>query len=578
VAIVVGTAGHIDHGKTALVKALTGVDTDRLPIEKQRGITTELGFAPWDLGGRRIAMVDVPGHERFVKSMVAGATGVDLVIMVIAADEGAMPQTREHLAICDLLGIRRGVIALTKRDLVDDEMLELARADVTEVVRGSFLESAPIVPVSVRDGRGLDDLRTAVAAAVGSLPPRSTTGVFRLAIDRIFTKKGFGTIVTGTVLGGEVRGGDELVVIPRELRPRVRGLEVHGAAVEVAHAGQRCAVNLGGVAVQELARGDMLVHADRVGGSHILDVELRYLASASGPLPVRSKVLLHHATAQVLASLVVLGGEPARRDAAPLPPGGTALAQLRIDRETPLGALPGDRFIVRGFAASAAHGSTIGGGTIIRVLAPRARRSHAEVVAALARAKLDERIAHDVKASAVTGMTTAELIQRTGIADLTGVLAELVATGELVAQGERFVHAEVVARMEPERPPSAPTAPLSELEQQVLAKLLATGLEPPRPKDLAGAMGAADVAVKLALDRLIAQKLVTKIKPDLVMHAEVVATIRDRLIAFLAAHATIDAQQWKELTGASRKFTIPLAEFFDAEKLTLRIGDRRRRR
>jgi selenocysteine-specific elongation factor len=552
------------------VKALTGIDTDRLPIEKQRGITTELGFAPLQLGERQIAMVDVPGHERFVKSMVAGATGIDVVIMVVAADEGAMPQTREHLAICDLLGIKRGVIALTKADLVDSETLALATADVTEVVAGTFLEGAEIIPVSVRDGTGLEALRAELSAILASLEPRSLAGVFRLAVDRVFTKKGFGTIVTGTILSGEVRVGDELEVIPSALAPRVRGLESHGQAVESAHAGQRCAINLGGAAVADLARGDMLVHPSRVAASHILDVQLRYLASAKHPLPAQSKVLLHHATTQVLATLVLLDGKP-------LAPGGTGLAQLRVDRETPIAALPGDRFIVRGFVSTPTNGSTIGGGQIIRVLAPRARRSHDQIVATLARARLDERIALDVKASATTGLSARELGQRTGVAELAELLGELVAHGTLVARGDRFLHAEIVARSEP-KPVPPPPATLSPTEQDVLAKLLATGLEPPRPKELAGAMGLGEAAVKPALERLIAAKLVTKIKPDLVMHAQVVAAIRVKLVAFLAAHITIDAQQWKELTGASRKFTIPLAEFFDAEKLTLRVGDLRRKR
>ena len=561
-AIVVGTAGHIDHGKTALVKALTGVDTDRLPIEKQRGITTELGFAPLAPG---IALIDVPGHERFVKSMVAGATGIDVVIMVIAADEGAMPQTREHLAICDLLGVKRGVIALTKCDLVDDETRAMAIDDVRGVVAGTFLEAAEVVPLSVKTGTGLVELRAALDRAIEQTTRRESTGVFRLSIDRVFTKKGFGTIVTGTVLGGEVRVGDELHVIPSGLTARVRGLESHGAAVEYARAGERCAINLGGVAVEDLARGETLVHPERVLGSHILDVELRYLASAEQPLAKRSKVLFHHGTAQVLATLNLLG------DA--LAPGGRALAQIRIDRETPLAALPGDHFLVRGFHSSPQHGATLGGGTIVRVLAPKARRSHAEVVAAIAAARLDQRIVLDVRASATSGLTATTLTQRTGIADLTKVLADLVATGELVAEGERFVHPTVVVHHERAEVPT-----LTPVDQQVLAKLEASGIEPPRPKELAGAMGLAATIVKPSLDRLIAAKLVTKIKPDLVMHARVVDAVRAKLVAFLAGHPTIDAQQWKELTGASRKYTIPLAEFFDAEKLTLRIGDVRRKR
>src|SRR3954466_13160431 len=232
--IVLGTAGHIDHGKTSLVRALTGIDTDRLPVEKARGITTELGFARLDLGERRVAVVDVSGHERFVKSMVAGATGLDLVMLVIAADEGVMPQTREHLDICDLLGVRRGLIVMTKRDLVDDEWLAMITGDVTAAVGGTFLEGAPIVPVSTKTGAGIDDLRGVLARVIDALPPRTTTGVFRLPVDRVFTVKGFGTIVTGTVLGGEVALGDELTVIPSGLAARVRGIEVHGAAVEKA--------------------------------------------------------------------------------------------------------------------------------------------------------------------------------------------------------------------------------------------------------------------------------------------------------------------------------------------------------
>ena len=563
-AIVVGTAGHIDHGKTTLVKALTGVDTDRLPVEKQRGITTELGFAPLSPG---VALIDVPGHERFVKSMVAGATGIDVVIMVIAADEGAMPQTREHLAICDLLGVQRGVIALTKCDLVDAETLALAEDEVRAVIADTFLAGAEMIPVSVKTGVGIDELRAALTRAIASTATRESTGVFRLAIDRVFTVKGFGTIVTGTVLGGEVRVGDELHVIPSGLAARVRGLESHGAAVERATAGERCAINLGGVAVDDLARGETLVHPDRVLGSHILDVELRYLATAEHPLPKRSKVLFHHGTAQVLATLNLLGG--------PVEPGATGLAQIRIDRETPLAALPGDHFLVRGFHSSPQHGATIGGGTIIRVLAPKAKRSHAEVVAAIAAARLDQRIVLEVRASSTTGLTAAALTQRTGIAELGPILADLVATGELVMDGERYLHAVVATQLE-RVTPQAPA--LTPLDQQVLAKLEASGIEPPRPKELAGAMGLTDAVVKPALDRLLGAKLVTKIKSDLVMHARIVDGVRAKLLAFLAAHPTIDAQQWKELTGASRKYTIPLAEFFDAEKLTLRIGDVRRRR
>ncbi len=629
--IVLGTAGHIDHGKTSLVRVLTGIDTDRLAVEKARGITTELGFARLELAGRLIAVVDVPGHERFVKSMVAGATGLDLVCLVIAADEGVMPQTREHLDICELLGVRRGVIALTKRDLVDDEWLAMVTAEVRAAVATTFLAEAPIVPVSARTEVGLDELRAAIAHVIDELPPREPTGVFRLPIDRVFTIKGFGTIVTGTVLGGEVALGDELTVLPSELPVRVRGIEVHGAPVERAVAGHRAALNLGGVAVDDLARGDLVVHPGKVAASHILDVELRYLATAPSALGPRTKVLVHHGTAQLLATLVLVGTTA-------LAPGGTALAQLRLDATTPLGALPGDRFIVRGFVATATHGSTIGGGTIIRVLAPKARKGgpHAATVAILAAARKDQRCALDVKTAAYAGLSIADLVRRLGVpADVLGApLATLVAGGELLVTGAgehaHYLHAASVAEIEakivalvaasPDGLPreelrtqlpgallaraydaivaglaakgaivaaadrvrrtatSARGPLLTPAELAVLAKLEATGVEPPRPKELPELLGVSEAQAKAALDRLVAAKLVIRIKPDLMMHSRIVDELRARLLEFLAQHGTIDAQQWKVLTGASRKFTIPLAEYFDAEKVTLRVGDLRRKR
>ena len=632
-AIVLGTAGHIDHGKTSLVRALTGIDTDRLAVEKARGITTELGFARLDLDGRRLAVVDVPGHERFVKSMVAGATGLDLVCLVIAADEGVMPQTREHLDICELLGVRRGLVALTKRDLVEDEWLGLVSQDVREAVAGTFLDGAPLVPVSTRTGAGLDDLRAAIAAQIAALPPRTPDGVFRLPIDRVFTMKGFGTIVTGTILGGGVAIGDELAVLPGGRTARVRGIEVHGAPVERALAGHRTALNLGGVAVDDLARGDLLAHPGRVAASHILDVELRHLPTAPGPLGRRAKVLVHHGTSQVLATLVLVGAA----DAGALAPGATALAQLRIDAATPLGALPGDRFIVRGFVATATHGSTISGGRVIRVLAPKARRggAHAETVASLAAARHDQRIALDVQSAAYAGLGIGDLVRRLGApaAALASPLATLAAAGELLATGEgehaHYLHAHAVALIEariaalvgaapdglpreelrtqlpaalpvrafeavlaglerrgqlaadgdrvrkaaaPARPAASPT------EARIAAQFRAWALEPPRPKEVPAALGLPEPQVKTALDRLVAGKQLVKIKPDLLVHADAVADLRARLLAFLDEHKTINAQQWKDLTGASRKYTIPIAEYFDAEKVTLRVGEVRRRR
>ncbi|MEZ4363097.1 MAG: selenocysteine-specific translation elongation factor [Kofleriaceae bacterium] len=631
--LILGTAGHIDHGKTSLVRALTGIDTDRLPVEKARGITTELGFAYLDLGARRLAVVDVPGHERFVKAMVAGATGLDLVCMVIASDEGVMPQTREHLDICHLLGVRRGLVVLTKHDLVDSgEWRAMIHADVTAAVAGTFLAGAKLVEVSTRTGHGLDALRAELAALAAECPPRPASGVYRQAVDRVFTIKGFGTVVTGTILGGAVRVGDELELLPSGRRSRVRGLEVHGAAVESAHAGMRAAVNLGGTALDEVARGDLLVHPGRVAGSHILDVRFTYVAGARSDLGARTKVLVHHAASQVTGSLVLVEG-------ARLAPGETALAQLRLDASAPLGAMPGDRFILRGFAAVASYGTTLGGGEIVRVLAPKARRAtdHAATVAALAGARRADRAALLVQTAAAAGLTRVELARRLGAEpeELGADLEAAVAGGELMATGERghahYLHATAVAELErrvveaahgspegalredlrthlpaalPVRAydellarlaaarrvvvdgervrrvePAAPAAPtLSAAETALLARVRAAGVEPPRPKELPELVKQPEPVVRAALDRLVAQKLLTKVKPDLLMDRAVVDALRTKLLAHFESHAELTPQQWKDLVGASRKFTIPLAEFFDAEKLTLRVGDVRRRR
>ncbi len=632
-ALVLGTAGHIDHGKTALVHALTGIDTDRLAIEKQRGITTELGFAHVDLGGHRLAVIDVPGHERFIKSMVAGATGLDLVLLVVAADEGVMPQTREHLDVCHLLGVRDGLVVLTKSDLVDAEWLAMVDAELAGFLAGSFLANAPRVAVSAKTGAGLDELRARITEAVSRLPPRPDTGVLRLPIDRVFSLRGFGTVVTGTIASGRIRVGDELVVWPRRQATRVRTLQVHGAAVEAARAGQRCAVNLAGVAVDELERGDVLGHPDALEPAHLLDVRFRHVAAARGPLPARSKVLLHHGATQVMATLALVG-------ASSLAPGAEAFAQLRVDRATPLAALPGDRFIVRGFQPLADHGTTLGGGEVVRVHAPRARADHAAVVARFASARARDRVALEVKAAHAAAPTAAELGRRVGLppAEVAPMLDALIAEGALLragtGDGAVYLHADAIAALERgltrlvdtaaraqpprelpreearqqlstalparafdalaadlvrrgeliqdgehlRRPTTAPRATLSPVEADLAARFHAWALEPPRPREVAAAVGRPDAEVKPALDNLLAARVLAKIKPDLYVDAGVLAALEAKLRAYLAAHREIAPQAWKDLTGTSRKYSIPLAEYFDAVKVTLRVGDIRRLR
>lgn len=637
--IILGTAGHIDHGKTSLVKALTGIDTDRLKEEKERGITTELGFAHLDLQGRRFGLVDVPGHERFIKAMVAGAGGLDLVCLVIAADEGIMPQTREHLDICELLGVRLGVVALSKSDLVDEEWLELVSADVREALAESFLADAPIVPVSVKSGAGLDELRRTLIELTEGLPTRSPDGRFRLPVDRIFSVKGFGTVVTGTVISGNAAVGDEVVCAPRGKAAKIRGIQIHGSEATKTRAGMRCAMNLAGVGVSDIARGDVIVHEDSIPASHLIDFRFRYLKSSKQPLKRRSRVLVHHGTTQRMAALVLV-------DKDELQPGESALAQLRMDVNEPLVALPGDHLVLRGFVVQEHYGTTIGGGEIIRVQAPKARRAHAEateLLSAMASAGQSEKLALEIKSAKAAGRNTEELAKRTGLPPsvMGAALQGLVETGTVVRAGKGklavYLHSLSMARLEkqatdavlefhqqfPEKRgmPSAelgsrlPAAlpprlfdellatlirrkaleldsdvvrkpglgasfagGLSALEQTLERQFAEWGNTPERSKNVHTAVGAKENEVRKAVEKLVTLGTLVKVSSELYLHKEAIDALRKRLLAHFDAKPELTPSQWKEIVGASRKFTIPLAEYFDREKLTLRVGDVRKRR
>ncbi len=363
--IILGTAGHVDHGKTALVRYMTGVNTDRLKEEQTRGITIELGFAPFDLpDGQRIGIVDVPGHEKFIRNMLAGTTGIDMVLFVIAADEGVMPQTREHMDILRLLGVSRGVVALTKIDLVDGEWLELVREDVAEYLKDSPLRDAPVVEVSSVTGQGVDELIRAIGEKCAEVPPRSSRGIARLAIDRAFTMSGFGTVVTGTLWSGSIRLGDTMELLPAGREVRVRSLQVHGEKRETAEAGERVAVNLPGVEKETAERGGWLMTPGAMEESRRIDVRLELLPSAP-EMKNRSRVHVHHGTAEALARVVLLD-----RDS--LPPGESCYAQLEL--ETPLAVLPEDRMIFRFYSPVV----TIGGGTVLDPGAHKHRRKRLE--------------------------------------------------------------------------------------------------------------------------------------------------------------------------------------------------------
>jgi selenocysteine-specific elongation factor len=639
--IVLGTAGHIDHGKTSLVKALTGVDTDRLKEEKRRGITIELGFAHLPLPDGTVAgVVDVPGHEKFVKAMAAGAGGIDVVVLVIAADEGVMPQTREHLDICRLLGVPRGLVAVTKSDLLPElgpDWLALLEQDIREATAGTFLEGAPIVPVSSKTGEGLERLKTELAAIAGEVPERPADGPFFLPIDRAFSLKGFGTVVTGTVLSGAVHEGDPVVFVPGDgTELRVRTVQIHGKPAASALAGQRAAVNLPGVEAESVRRGQVLCHLAEIPPAAMLDVELTLLSAAPRALKHRAKLLLHVGTAQVAATVALL-------DRLALEPGQTAFAQLRLAE--PVAALPGERFILRGFAVLEGRGKTQGGGRILTPAFRKRRRSKAaapaelEELRALAGPDPEVRLATVLGMAGPAGLSASELPGRTGLApraaqaildrlsarggailfdkerrsyvagavgallakklavavksfhaehplaagigkeELRGrlpavtdsrlfqrLLAQLVEKGELVAEGESVR----------QKGHAAASGKAGGALKEDLAKILQKGgLTPPWLTELPALARASTDDVAAVLKLLAAEGRVLRVSAELWFDAAAIAGLKEKLVSHLKARKEITTQEFKDLVGATRKHVIPLAEFFDKEKVTLRVGEKR---
>jgi len=360
---IIGTAGHVDHGKTALIKAITGIDTDRLKEEKERGISIELGFASLTLpDGRTFGIVDVPGHERFIRNMVSGASGIDMVIMVIAADEGVMPQTREHLHICSLLGIKKGLVALTKVDMVAGEWLDLVKDDVREFLKGTFLEASPVIPVSSIAGTGLKELLDALGRVASEIEGESEEGPFRLPVDRAFTMKGFGTVVTGTLISGDIKLGEEVEILPPGITAKVRGIQIHNQSATIAEAGQRTAINLQGVERNTIVRGVVLARPRTFKPSIRLDVCLEYLSNNNRRLKNRNLVRFHVGTNEVIGRIILLDREDVE-------PGAKASTQIVL--ESPIVAMARDRFVIRSYSPV----TTIGGGMIVDPLPKKHKRS-----------------------------------------------------------------------------------------------------------------------------------------------------------------------------------------------------------
>ena len=626
--IIVGTAGHIDHGKSTLIEALTGTHPDRLEEEKRRGITIDLGFAFLEENGVRFGFVDVPGHERFVKNMLAGASGMDLVLLVIAADEAIRPQTREHFDICRLLGVQRGVIALTKSDLVDADTLALVRLEIEEFLKGSFLAGAPILPVSAKSGEGLGALKSALLEGAKAIQEKDTARYFRLPIDRSFAVKGFGTVVTGTLFSGQISAGDEVELLPAQKRLRVRGLESGGKAVDRAAAGQRTAVNLAGVEHTAIQRGMVIATPGRFRATRRLDVRLELLPFAR-KLKHRARVHFHSGTAETI-------GEVIGHDRAELSPGESALAHLRLQDEVVV--VRGDRFIVRQFSPVV----TIGGGVVLDPLARRpARKDTGRIgfLEALEKGTTEE-ILRALAGRNILGVSAEEMIGRTGWleSELQAAAANLAKsntvrtlTSEPLILLSEKVFAEIcekirarVERFHKENPllPGMPReelraylgrrvrqesfrAALAELVQQkklVLqgelvkkpgAEITLTPEELRAKEQIAGAFARAgltvpsvnEVLTQLAIEKsraekllqiLLREKVLVRVSPELIFHSEALGRLSALLKGYKKAKGErIGVPAFKELTGVTRKYAIPLLEHLDRQRLTRRAGDER---
>ena len=625
--VIVGTAGHIDHGKTALVKALTGIDADRLEEEKRRGITIDIGFANLELpmpDGEtlRLGFVDVPGHERFVRNMLAGVGGIDLVLLVVAADESIMPQTREHFDICRLLSVRRGITVLTKSDAVDADTLGVVRAEVEDFLHESFLAPPnPIVAVSSLTGAGMDDLKRELVRVASEVPTRDSKAIARLPIDRVFTMKGFGTVVTGTLVSGSIRKEDELELFPKGQRVRVRGIQVHGKSAEQAVAGQRTALNLAGASTEELSRGMMLAPVSTFQATSRVDVELSLLLSAK-PLKDRARVHFHSYTSETVASVVLHGKKQ-------VGPGESAFAQLRLSEATLL--LPGDRFIIRQFSPVI----TSGGGVVVENAPPKRVKNtgeHARFLEIVGKEFQAGRLRVRVTASGAGGLGLAEARARTGW-PAPQVISVVAADSDIVRVGDVFiskaaldvVRKEMISELDTFHRQNALVAGMSKEELRgrfsevtptvfehvfaealqarnievagELVRLAGRGVvmkdeEAESKKIIEAAFATAglkvpalkDVLAGLKVDKARAQKIVTlllrdriliKISDELVFHQKVLTDLRQRMTAEKVKSPRLDVARFKDLTGVSRKYAIPLLEYLDREHVTRRVGDER---
>jgi selenocysteine-specific elongation factor len=627
--LILGTAGHIDHGKTSLVKVLTGIDCDRLPEEKARGITIDIGFARLELGDFRLGIVDVPGHERFIKNMLAGATGIDLVVIIVAADDSVMPQTREHLEILRLLGLRHGVIAITKCDLVDETTREVVELEVRELVQGTFLENAPLVRTSAHTGEGIEALKAAIGEVCKVVEERTGHDHFRLSIDRSFVVQGHGTIVTGSVTSGHVRVGDELDWLPRGEKVRVRSLQNHDHAVEEVHRGMRAAINLAGVAHEDVVRGQELATLGYLMPSRTLTVRLHCLKDTKRPIKHRAPVRFHLGTAEVMGTVSLL-------DSDAIEPGAWGLAQVFL--EEPVTAVWGQPFVVRGSSAT----QTLGGGQVLQPVAKKVRRRHLEMLERIEKlwtGKPEERALTVAWFSGFSGVTAADLVRGANLPpdQMPSLLEQLKASGQLgtvvISNARRLLlHADmlkelderiltVLGRLHKDNPLMTThdrqkvqsqldyvgddalvhaavdrligqkrvvgdlrriaradfkpklSANLRKLKDKVVAEYQQARFSPPEPSSFAGAAGGNAANLNDLFDVCVAEGFLIPIANDLYLHADAEAEMRRVVTEKLSSGVGLTVAEIRDLLGTTRKFAVPLCEHLDRTGVTQRQGD-----
>jgi selenocysteine-specific elongation factor len=621
--IILGTAGHIDHGKSALVKALTGTDPDRLKEEKERGITIDLGFADLEYpDGLKVGIVDVPGHERLIKNMLAGAGGIDIVLMVIAADEGIMPQSREHLDICNLLRVKHGIVAITKSDLAEPDWIELVQEEVREFVTGTFLEGADMVQVSSRTGEGIDDLKEKIRQLAMAIKPRSEYGIFRLPVDRIFTLKGFGTVVTGTAISGSISIDKNVEILPSGIRTRVRGLQSHGRDIKTARAGQRVAINLQGVAKEDIRRGDVVTIPDKLKSTRLLDADIELLKDSPIPsLKTSSLVHFHTGTAELTARVVLYDRNEIR-------PGEKAFCQYRF--KEPITVMAGDRYIIRRFSPTI----TIGGGEILDV-SPRRRRREIRLkdLAVLEKGDTADKLSVKIFQNGINGTTLAELLGWIKIdqPELERGIMRLEKDGVLMRAGGRLIHGDtyesfrddVIARVDAfhKANPLRPGMTREELragfrgvdqkmfehlieqidelvvereivrlksfkiklgedkqalKDRILSLLDRSGFQPLNRDELAREIRVSPRETAELLRIMASEKTLIRINDSIYIPANKHELMLGRLKEFFSSKSEMTVAEFRDMLGTSRKYALPFLEYLDSNKITLRVGEVRK--